>query len=129
MTIAIRESFKGAPDDDGERLRLVREFVRTAQDDAASAEDVSALVADDPGTTGDPGWDAAVAGVAEWVAGRLGGIVPEWTDDPGRFLDVWWHAETTGFGRAGALANAPAALRRRGVLIDPLGLVSDGVEL
>lgn len=128
LTRALAESLAQTSWSDDDRLRLVREFVRTAQDDTDASEEVDRLVERDPGSTGAPRWDAVVAGAAEWVVVRLGaGDVPAWTDRADRFLDEWWFAESTGFGRAGALANAPAAFRRRGVLIDPLGLASDGV--
>lgn len=124
---ALAVALRGARDD-GERLLLVREFVRGAQDDAASPADVDALVAEDPATTGDRRWDAVVAGAAEWVASRIGSApAPSWVDQPGRFLDQWFQVEQS--GRAGAVAHAPAAFRRRGVLIDPSSLVSDGLAL
>lgn len=126
---ALATALRDAGDDE-ERMTLLREFVRTVQDDAASSLEVDALVLSEPLTTGDPRWDAVVAGVAEWVADKRGSQpAPSWVDAPDRFLDRWFHVERTGFGRAGALAHAPAAFRRRGVLVDPLGLVSDGVAL
>lgn len=127
---ALRKSLDEAPDDHAGRLRLVREFVRTAQDDTTTVEEVQLLVAVEPPPVGDRRWDALVAAAAEWVAVKLGdGAVPAWTGRPSRFLDAWWHAEQGSYGRACALAHAPAAFRRRGVLLDPLGLVSDGIAL
>lgn len=72
-------------------------------------------ITDEPPLTGFPEWDALLAGVAEWLAGRHGLAVPAWTQQPDRFLDRMWFVSPTPGLRAGALVETPAALRRRGV--------------
>lgn len=72
-------------------------------------------ITDEPRPTGSPEWDALLAGVAEWLAGRHGLAVPAWTQRPARFLDRMWFASPTPGLRACALVETPAALRRRGV--------------
>jgi hypothetical protein len=115
--------------DDLDRIRVVREFVRVAQDEAGGPADVAVLLEQEPPGTGHRGWDALFGGLAEWVASSRGIDPPAWAYAEGRFADRFFFPQPTGFGKASALANAPAAFRRRGVFVDPLALESDGVSL
>jgi hypothetical protein len=70
-----------------------------------------------PEPTGDPRHDAYLGALAEHLAAVHGLSRPGWSVEPARFLDRFWFvSEVPGF-RAVAIAQAPAAFRRRGVFI------------
>lgn len=70
-----------------------------------------------PPPTGDPRHDAFLGALGEHLALLHSLERPRWVLDPDRFLDCFWFvSEVPGF-RALALAQAPAAFRRRGVLL------------
>ena len=70
-----------------------------------------------PESTGDPRQDAYLGALAEHLATVHGLIRPAWSVEPARFLDRFWFvSEVAGF-RAVAIAQAPAAFRRRGIFL------------
>ncbi len=70
-----------------------------------------------PRPTGDQRHDAYLAALAEHLAAASGIARPPWTCDPERFLERFWFvSEVEGF-RALAIAESPAAFRRRGVFV------------
>jgi hypothetical protein len=70
-----------------------------------------------PESTGDLRHDAYLGALAEHLAAVHGLTRPSWSVEPGRFLDRFWFvSDTVGF-RAVAIAQAPAAFRRRGIFI------------
>lgn len=74
-------------------------------------------LADEPPPTGDPRHDAYLAALGEHFALRFGLERPPWVTRPGRFLDrFWFKSDVAGF-RAIAIAQSPAAFRRRGIFI------------
>jgi hypothetical protein len=77
----------------------------------------SKAIAERPATTGDPRYDAYLGAMAEHLAVAHGLERPAWAVEPSRFLDRFWFvSEVPGF-RATAIAQAPAAFRRRGVFV------------
>jgi transcriptional regulator with XRE-family HTH domain len=101
-------------------LRLVREMrsnERFITDDA----DRAAFLAE-PSTTGDPRWDAMLAGVTEEMAMRENVPVPEWTR--GKALPEFWFVSEGLSLRAYAFAHSPFSLQVRGVMLDPSDLES-----
>jgi len=101
----------------GEDFRhAVREFLdefALRGDDRFRAE----AIAQRPEPTGDPRHDAYLGALAEHLAAVHGLSRPAWSVEPERFLDRFWFvSEVPGF-RAVAIAQAPAAFRRRGVFI------------
>jgi hypothetical protein len=77
----------------------------------------SEAIAERPAATGDPRYDAYLGALAEHLAAIDGLERPAWSVEPGRFLDRFWFvSEVPGF-RATAIAQAPAAFRRRGVFV------------
>jgi hypothetical protein len=101
----------------GEDFRhAVREFL---DEFALRGEDRSrmeAIVAR-PESTGDPRHDAYLGALAEHLAGVHSLERPRWSLDADRFLPSFWFvSEVPGF-RAIAIAQAPAAFRRRGVFV------------
>jgi len=101
----------------GEDFRhVVREFLdefALRGDDRSQAD----AIAERPELTGDPRHDAYLGALAEHLAAVHGLSRPPWSVEPGRFLDRFWFvSEVPGF-RAVAIAQAPAAFRRRGIFI------------
>lgn len=75
------------------------------------------LTISDPGTTGSPRFDALIAGLAEHVLDRGHLPVPEWTEDPSRFLVDDWFVDDSPYARAHDRETAPRAFVRRGVIL------------
>jgi hypothetical protein len=101
----------------GEDFRhAVREFLdefSLRSDDRAREESI----VERPAATGDRRHDAYLGALAEHLAITHDLERPAWALEPERFLDRFWFvSETRGF-RAVAIAQAPAAFRRRGVFI------------
>jgi hypothetical protein len=70
-----------------------------------------------PESTGDARQDAYLGALAEHLAAVHGLERPAWSVEPERFLDRFWFvSEVAGF-QAMAIAQAPAAFRRRGVFL------------
>jgi hypothetical protein len=101
----------------GEDLRFaVREFL----------DEFSLLPRDDlrarairarPEPTGDPRADAYLGALAEHLAATHGIARPAWSVETGRFLDRFWFVSDVPGFRALAIAQSPAAFRRRGIFI------------
>jgi hypothetical protein len=88
------------------------EFVLRANDQARSA-----AIEERPEPTGDSRQDAFLGALAEHLAAVHHLNRPSWAVEPSRFLDRFWFvSDVVGF-RALAIAQAPAAFRRRGVFI------------
>ena len=99
----------------GDALRLLFGFA----DDFRSSSRPGKLVllATEPPSTGDPRFDAALAGLGEFFAQEAGVPVPAWVHGPGRFLEAWWFVASRPAFHAYVLANTPAAFLRHGVLM------------
>jgi len=70
-----------------------------------------------PEPTGDRRHDAYLGALAEHLATIHALARPPWSIEPERFLERFWFvSEVPGF-RAIAIAQAPAAFRRRGVFV------------
>jgi transcriptional regulator with XRE-family HTH domain len=76
-----------------------------------------ALIRDEPPPTGDPRFDAALAGIAELFAGEEGIPASPWVDGPTRFVEPWWFLASRPAFHAYTLAHTPAVLARHGVFI------------
>jgi hypothetical protein len=82
-----------------------------------NAESQREAIAERPQLTGDRRWDAYLGALAEHLAVVHRFERPHWSVEPDRFLDRFWFvSEVPGF-RAVAIAQAPAAFRRRGVFV------------
>ena len=96
--------------------RAVREFLDefSLRGDERSR---SAAIEEKPATTGESHHDAYLGALAEHLAATHDLGRPPWSIEPSRFLDSFWFvSEVPGF-RAIAIAQAPAAFRRRGVFV------------
>lgn len=74
-------------------------------------------IAERPEPTGDPRHDAYLGALAEHLAAVHHLSRPAWSIEPGRFLDRFWFVSDVPGFRAVAIAQAPAAFRRRGVFV------------
>jgi hypothetical protein len=83
----------------------------------AGAGEAATLFSEEPDLTGHEGVDAALAGLAEYLARRDGWRVPAWTALPTRETLHFWFVDDLPGLRAWALRESPAAFRRRGVFI------------
>lgn len=101
-------------------LRLVREMRANAKL-ATGPADQDAFFAE-PSTTGDPRWDAMLAGSVEDLALREHRPVPEWTR--GHALPQFWFVSTMPGLQAYSFAHSPFSLQVRGVMVDPSDLES-----
>jgi hypothetical protein len=77
----------------------------------------SAAIAEEPLPTGDSRHDAYLGALAEHLATAHRLERPAWTVAPSRFLARFWFVSDVRGFRATAIAQAPAAFRRRGVFI------------
>jgi len=102
---------------DGEGLRhALGEFLDeySLRNDDASR---SAAISERPPQTEERHYEALLGALAEHLATIHSLERPQWSVEPGRFLERFWFlSEVPGF-RASAIAQAPAAFRRRGIFI------------
>ncbi len=78
---------------------------------------IARAIRDRPRLTGDDRADAYLGALAEHVAAREGLERPQWSIEPERFLDRFWFVSDVPGFRAIAVAQSPAAFRRRGVFV------------
>lgn len=77
----------------------------------------AAVLEERPPPTGDPRHDAYLGALAEHLAAVHRLSHPAWSLEPDRFLDRFWFVSDVPGFRAIAIAQAPAAFRRRGVFV------------
>ena len=75
------------------------------------------LLHDEPPPTGDPRFDAALAGAAEHFSREAEIVPPTWVEQPSRFVEPWWFVSSAPSLDAYVLANTPAVFARHGVFI------------
>jgi hypothetical protein len=121
----IATAIASHPGDDARRLRLFFEFTRGADEVGPAALPLTTV---EPPLTGDPRFDALMAGAAEHIATRYGRPGPLWTLTIDRFLDRPWWVAGLPSARAEAVLWAPASFRRRGVYLDRHDLNHDGAD-
>jgi hypothetical protein len=116
---AFRQSLAGVAESirAGEDLRFaVREFLDEfallPRDDLRRA-----AITDRPLPTGDARADAYLGALAEHLATTAGLERPSWSVEHGRFLERFWFPSPVPGFRALAVAESPAAFRRRGIFI------------
>jgi hypothetical protein len=98
------------------RFTTVREFLDEFSHQADETVRVSAI-SERPAPTGDRRKDAFLGALAEHLAAVEGLERPPWSVEPDRFLDRFWFVSDVPGFRATAIAQAPAAFRRRGVFL------------
>ncbi len=104
----------------GDTLRLVRQFIMNLE----CASDPLGMFRDEPSSTGDPRWDALIAGVVEDFALHRGIEPPPWVFQEQRYLSTWWFVTSIDAMRPTAVVQTPAALSGRGVFVQRASLVN-----
>lgn len=104
-----------AAHDESAALRLLFGFADDFR--ASSRPGKLALIMAEPPLTGDPRYDAALAGTAEFFAMEAGVPVPAWVETPERFVEPWWFVASRPAFHAYTLAHTPAVFARHGVFI------------
>jgi hypothetical protein len=101
---------------------LLREIIQCSDDFAALADDdVRRAFLAEPPPTGDPRFDAFLAGLAVHLCRQAGlETTPAWTRDESRYLDrMWWFGLSEDSGlRAFAFQRTPSCMRARGVIFN-----------
>lgn len=116
---AFRQSLAGVASRarDGEDFFLaVRELLDEVALLQTEAQRARSIIAEPP-ASGDPRHDAYLAALGEHLALIHALPRPEWTLGRQRFLDRFWFVSDVKGFRALAIAQSPAAFRRRGVFI------------
>lgn len=109
----MREDLNNGQEDDA--LRLVFGFADDFR--GSSRPGRIALLRDEPPPTGDPRFDAALAGTAEFFAAEADIVAPSWVEGSGRFVEPWWFVSSRPAFDAYALQHTPAVFARHGVFI------------
>lgn len=89
----------------------------------AEPADRERMLLAEPPPTGDAGWDAFLAGLAEWLAIRAALAPPPWAMASSRSLDQGWWVTPMRSLRAWEYAGSPASFQRRGVYLHRDSLV------
>jgi transcriptional regulator with XRE-family HTH domain len=114
-----------AGDADGTGLGAVRMSAELAHRfRGADAATRARMISAEPVFTGDPRWDAFLAGLGEWLAVTAGLLVPSWTRGKGRFLDQGWWITPMKSMRAWEYAGTPMSFKLRGVYVHRDSLVN-----
>jgi transcriptional regulator with XRE-family HTH domain len=113
LSETISEDLTGKHEDDG--LRLLFGFADDFR--GSSRPGQIALLAQEPPSTGDARFDAALAGVAEFFAAEAGIAAPAWVNGLQRFVEPWWFVASRPAFHAYTLANTPACFARHGVFV------------
>ena len=113
--------------DDRERYRmLIRDLPRRFHAAGRPLQELS--LREVPKLTGTR-WDALLAAVAEHMAILHDLPIPEWVDEPRRFLRIpWMPLHPLPALYASAFIDSPGAFVRHGTLIDPSELDARGGE-
>ncbi len=119
-TFAQIGDFAAAAPDVETKKRLVLEAIECYRQTRIG--DRAPLVRDKPRLTGDDWLDALLGGLAEYLSYLDGYDMPRWALEPERFLDYGWYWSDLKSLRIQALLHSPAALRRRGIFVDPYDL-------
>ena len=98
-----------------EARRLAFSFVEVFE--RSDVVDRQQIVAEEPGGTGDTGFDALLAAIVEHVCAKASIAVPDWVDEPSRFLETWWFLSGLRSLHADALVHTPISFARRGLFI------------
>jgi transcriptional regulator with XRE-family HTH domain len=113
IALTMTEDLSEGQEDDA--LRLLFGFADDFR--GSSRPGRIALLREEPPATGDPRFDAALAGAAELFAREAEIPTPSWVDEPGRFVEPWWLVSSRPTLDAYVFANTPAVFARHGVFI------------
>jgi hypothetical protein len=102
-----------AEGDDARRWHVVAEFLEEHRHEPREVR--LTLLDAEPAPTGDERWDVFLAALAEHLAAIDDRRGPRWCET--RTLDRFWFPVDSPAARTEAIVHAPAAFRRRGVLL------------
>ena len=114
-----------APDDDARYRMLMHDLPRRFHQ-LPSELQIAALSIPPP-LTGTQ-WDALLAAVTEHIAPLHGLAIPEWVNEPQRFLDLPWVYSSVRSTALDSVLYAPPAFIRHGAFPDPSDLDARGGE-
>jgi hypothetical protein len=125
---SVAQSLSRALDERWSDSDLVRVLAQAVCDfEALPDEDARWEFVSEPRLTGDPAWDAAVAGLAVHLC-RMGGFerTPAWTRHPDRYSRriAWIGLAPHSTLQAYVFQRTPAYFKARGVMLDEANLVS-----
>jgi hypothetical protein len=113
QTLALgAERVRGGEDLGFAVREFLDEFALLPRDDLRAR-----AIAERPELTGDAHADAYLGALAEHLAATRGLERPDWATEHARFLDRFWFVSDVPGFRAIAIAQSPAAFRRRGIFI------------
>lgn len=115
----IRRYLEGGNEDAAFRVVLQLATDLTRADPALRV----ALCVTPPALTGNPRFDALLAGVVEWELSTNGLPTPSWVSEGTRTLSEPWDVEPVPGLQVAARQRTPDVLRRHGVYLDPAELV------
>jgi hypothetical protein len=98
---------------ENERWLMISEFLEEHRHEPRERR--LELLQEEPAPTGDERWDVFLAALAEHLAAKDGRRGPAWCEQ--RHLYQFWFPFNTRAARAEAIVHAPAAFRRRGVML------------
>jgi transcriptional regulator with XRE-family HTH domain len=75
------------------------------------------LLREEPACTGDPRFDAALAGISEHFAREATLAPPAWANGAERFVEPWWFVASSPALEAYVFAHTPAVFARHGVFV------------
>lgn len=98
---------------ESERWLMISEFLEEHRHEPRDRR--LELLQEEPPATGDERWDVFLAALAEHLAAKDGRRGPPWCEQ--RHLYRFWFPFNTRLARTEAIVHAPAAFRRRGVMV------------
>jgi hypothetical protein len=109
--VRLGELMAGRTED--ERWLMIAEFLEEHRHEPRERR--LALLQQEPPPTGDERWDVFLAALSEHLAAKDGRRGPRWCER--RHLKRFWFPFNTPAARTEAIVHAPAAFRRRGVMV------------
>lgn len=111
----VADHLRGHARDDEWAFRVCLEFLDEFHAEPPSVQ--PELLRQEPALTGSSRWDAFLGALAEHLAFHAGFPTPPWAQGADRFLGESWFLVNLPSVRPSALAESPAAFRRRAIWI------------
>ncbi|HVB91951.1 MAG TPA: hypothetical protein VND70_07600 [Acidimicrobiales bacterium] len=104
--------------DEGEKAawRRLLDFVDDFRGSSVAGK--RSLITEQAPLCGNSRFDAALAGIVEYLCTESHLAIPAWTTEPARFAEPWWFVSGQRGYEAMALRDSPAALSRHGVFVN-----------
>lgn len=118
LAVAIKDALKS-----GERDNAVRFLIQLSDNLVSEDRSLATSLVAAPADTGDPRFNAAIAGITEWRLHQKSLPIPEWIQESGALHEQWWIDEF-GVGDVTVVQATPEPLRRRNVIVHQIVLES-----